>query len=183
MRDFCESWVVTFSRHHLLFVCRRTSRIQLGKNWWGSRQLKMLTWFSVIWSLFQFLVITDYFLGKKHIESTMLCYSLAKHARFCEPVIVTFSRRHIKFLCQETSRKQLRENWRGSCQLRMLTCFSLIWSHFQFLATINYFLGKKHKSLLYASTQPERELLSNRYDTRTTQHIHVRTDNECWIIP
>ena len=33
-----------------------------------------------------------YFGGKKHIESTMLCYSLAKHARFCEPGVVTFSR-------------------------------------------------------------------------------------------
>ena len=33
--------------------------------------------------------------------------------------------------------------------------------------------------MLYASTQPERELLSNRYGTRTTQHIHVRSDNEC----
>ena len=57
-------------------------------NWWGSRQLRMLTLFSLIWSLFQFLVIIDYFLGK---ESTMLCYTLAKHARFCEPGIVTFS--------------------------------------------------------------------------------------------
>ena len=92
---FCEPGVVTFSRRHLLFVCRRTSRKILGENWWGSRQLMMLTWFSVIWSLFQFLVISDYFLGKKHIESTMLCYTLAKHARFCEPGIVTFSRRYI----------------------------------------------------------------------------------------
>ena len=66
-----------------------------GGDWWGSRQLRMLTWFSVVWSLFQFLIIIDYFLGKKHIESTMLCYSLAKHARFCDPGIVTFSRRHI----------------------------------------------------------------------------------------
>ena len=91
---FCEPGVVTFSRRHLLFVCRRTSRRQLGENWWGSRQLRMLTWFSLIWSLCQFfLVIIDYFLGKKHIESIMLCYSLAKHARFCEPGVVTFSRR------------------------------------------------------------------------------------------
>ena len=67
---FCEPGVVTFSRRHLLFVCRRTTRRQLGKNWWGFRQLRMLTLFSVIWSLFQFLVIIDYFLGKKHIEST-----------------------------------------------------------------------------------------------------------------
>ena len=142
---FCEPGVVTFSRCHLLFVCRRTSRKLLGGNWWGSRQLRMLTWFSVIWSLFQFLVIIDYFLGKPHIESTMLCYILAKHARFCEPGIVTFSQRHIWFLCRRTSWKQLRENWRGSCQLRMLTWFSLIWSQFQFLVTIDYFLGKKHR--------------------------------------
>ena len=33
--------------------------------------------------------------------------------------------------------------------------------------------------MLYASTQPEGELLSNRYGTRTTQRIHVRSDNEC----
>ena len=100
---FCEPWVVTFSWRHLLFVCRRTSRRQLRGNWrsscqfrmltwfriiWspfqflvtidyflGSRQLRMLTWFSLIWSSFKFLVIIDYFLGKKHIESTMLCYS------------------------------------------------------------------------------------------------------------
>ena len=47
-----------------------------GGNWRGSRQLRMLTLFCVIWSLFQFLFIIDYFWGKKHIESTMLCYSL-----------------------------------------------------------------------------------------------------------
>ena len=41
------------------------------------------------------------------------------------------------------------------------TRFSLIWSQFQFLVTIDYFLGKKHiESMLYASTQPEGELLS-----------------------
>ena len=54
---------MTFSRRHLLFLCP---------------------------VLFQFSVIIDYFLGKKHIESTMLCYSLAKHARICEPGVVTF---------------------------------------------------------------------------------------------
>ena len=100
---FCEPGVVTFSRRHLLFVCRRTSRKLLEENWWGSRQLRMLTWFSDIWILFQFLVIIDCFLGKKHIESTML----AKHARFCEPGIVTFSPRYILFLCRRTSRN----NW------------------------------------------------------------------------
>ena len=36
--------------------------------------------------------------------------------------------------------------------------------------------------MLYALTQPERELLSNRYGTRTTQHMHD-ADNECSIIP
>ena len=29
--------------------------------------------------------------------------------------------------------------------------------------------------MIYASTQPEGELLSNRYGTRTTQRIHVRS--------
>ena len=43
----------------------------------------------------QFLVIIDYFLAKNHIESIMLCYSLAKHAIFCEPGVVTFSRQYI----------------------------------------------------------------------------------------
>ena len=37
--------------------------------------------------------------------------------------------------------------------------------------------------MLYASTQPERELLSNQYGTQPTQHKHVRSGNECWIIP
>ena len=89
---FCEPGVVTFSRRHLLFACRRTSRKLWEESWWGSSQLRMLTWFNVIWSLFQFLVIIDYFGGKKHIESTMLCYVLVKHERFCKPGIVTFSR-------------------------------------------------------------------------------------------
>ena len=40
--------------------------------------------------------------------------------------------------------------WRGSCQLRMLTSCSLIWSLFQFLVTIDYFLGKKHIEYIYA---------------------------------
>ena len=30
--------------------------------------IRMLTWFSLIWSQFQFSVTIDYFLGKKHIE-------------------------------------------------------------------------------------------------------------------
>ena len=31
------------------------------------------------------------------------------------------------------------------------------------------------ESMLYALTQPERELLSNRYGTRTKQHMHDQT--------
>ena len=82
----------------------------------------------------------------------------------------------------------LKNNWGKTggvlVSKRMLTWFSLIWSQFQFLVTIDYFLGKKHiESMLYASTQPEGELLSDRYGTRTSQHIHVRSDNECWNIP
>ena len=63
----------------------------------------------------------------------------------------------------------------------MLTWFSLIWSQFQFLVVrpIDYFLGKKHiesiMCMLYALTQPKRELRSNRYGTRTTQHMHDQT--------
>ena len=37
--------------------------------------------------------------------------------------------------------------------------------------------------MLYALTQPEWELLSSRYGTRTTQHMHDWSDNECSIIP
>ena len=66
----------------------------------------MLTWFSLIWSLFQFLVIIDYFLGKKHIKSTMPCYTFVKHARFCEPGIVTFSWRYNFFVGE-----LLENNW------------------------------------------------------------------------
>ena len=40
-------------------------------------------------------IIIDYVLGTKHIESTMFCYTLVKHARFWEPGIVTFSPRYI----------------------------------------------------------------------------------------
>ena len=105
----------------------------MGENWWGSRQFRKLTWFSLIWSQFQFLVIIDYFWVKNiksimlyhvyaliqpeqemlsnrygtrttqhmHDQTTsvqsshrvyMICYSLPKHARFCESEIVTFSR-------------------------------------------------------------------------------------------
>ena len=89
---FCEPGVVTFSRRHLLFVCRGTCRRQLGKNLWGSRQLKMLTWFSLIWSLFQFLVIIDYFLGKKHRESK--CSTIVS-PNMWDFASEGFSRRHI----------------------------------------------------------------------------------------
>ena len=47
----------------------------------------------------------------------------------------------------------------------MLTLFYLIWSQIQFLVIIDYSLGKKYTA--YAVTQPERELLSNRYGSRT----------------
>ena len=74
--------------------------------------------------------------------------------------------------CFGTSPRQLGENWWGSRQLRMLTWFSLMWSQFQYLVIIDYFLGKKHiESMLYALTQPKREW-SNRYGTRTTQRMH-----------
>ena len=84
---------------------------ELVENYWGqlvgSRQLRMLTWFSVIWSLFQFLVIIDYFLGKKHIESTMLCYTLAKHERFASQGLWPFPDDLFNFFVGEI----LENNW------------------------------------------------------------------------
>ena len=47
----------------------------------------------------------------------------------------------------------------------MLTLFSVIWSQIRCLVIIDYSLGKKHT--VYAVTQPERELLSNWYGSRT----------------
>ena len=99
----------------------------------------MLTWFSVIWSLFQFLVIIDYFLGKKHIESTILCYSLAKHARFCEPEVVTFFPTTFNFFVEEL----VEDNWGKllrfssvkdvdfiQCNLKSDSIFSYYWLFF-----------------------------------------------------
>ena len=94
----------------------------------------------------------------------MICYSLAKHARFCEPGIRglwPFPDDIFNFFVGDLVENNWGKNGLGSCQLRILTWFSLIWSQFQFLVTIDYFLGKKHiGSMLYASTQPERELLT-----------------------
>ena len=94
----------------------------------------------------------------------MLCYSLAKHARFCEPGVVTFPRRHLISLSKNLS-KTIGENSWGSCQLRMLTLFSVIWSQIQFLVITDFSLGKETYRV-YAVTQPERELLINRYVRR-----------------
>ena len=223
MRDFGSQGLWPFSGAIFLFLCLRTSRRQLGRKWWGSRQLRMLIliWFSLIWCQFQFLVIIDYFWGKKHTESIMLyaltqperellsnrystrttqhmhdqttsvqsshwvymlCYSLAKHARFYEPGIVTFPRRHFWFVCLRTSWRQLGKNWWGSRQLRMLTWFSLIWNQLQFLVIIDYLLDKKHReSMLYALTQPEQELLSNRYGSRTNYLIAHYVVQVSWV--
>ena len=63
-----ELW--SFSDAIFIFLCRRIRR-QVGENWWGSCQLRMLSWFSLNWSQFQFLVIVDYSLGKRHIESML----------------------------------------------------------------------------------------------------------------
>ena len=135
---------MTFSRRDLLFVCRRTSRRQLGRGTCGVEcQLRVLAWFSPIWSLFQFLVIIDYFLGKKHIESTMLCCSLAKHARFCEPGVVTFSRRHIYFLCRRTTRRQ----WEKLLGFSSVKNIDFTQSNLKSDSIFSYywlFFGKKH---------------------------------------
>ena len=81
-------------------------------------------------------------------------YSLTKNARFCEPGVVTFSRRHLLFVCRRTSRKLLRENWWGSRQLRMLTWFSVICSLFQFLLLLIIFWVKKFSMLLTLLVRP-----------------------------
>ena len=146
---------MSFFRRHLLFVCRRPSRKLLGENCWGSRQLRMLTWFSVIWSLFQYLVIFDICLVKK-IKTYRVYHALQYSRQTCEilrardcdlfPTIYLIS-------LSENYSKTIEGNWQGSCQLRMLTWFSLIWSQFQFLVTIDYFWVKN--IMLYASTQPK----------------------------
>ena len=138
---FCEPGVVTFSRRHLLFVCRRTTRRQLGKDWRGSRQLRMLTWFSVIWSLFQYLVIIDNFLVKKHIESTMLCYSLAKHARFASQGLWTFPDDIFNFSVGEL----VEDNWGKLTGFLSVKDVDLIQSNLKsvsILVTTYYFWGK-----------------------------------------
>ena len=73
-----------------------------------------------------------------------LIYSLAKYARFCEPGVVTFFWRHFLFLCLRANRRQLREKLVGFSSVKDLIWFSLIWSQFQFLADIDYFLVKKN---------------------------------------
>ena len=74
----------------------------------------------------------------------------------------------------------------GSRQLKMMTWFSLIWSQFQFLVIIyNFFGGGKNKeSMLYAMTQPERELLvpDTVLEPRNTCTIRQRVFN-CPIAP
>ena len=80
---------MTFSRRHLLSVVG-----ELVEDNWG----KLVEFSSVkdvvlIQSNLKSVSIFSYyhFGGKKHIESTMLCYSLAKQARFCKPGVLTFS--------------------------------------------------------------------------------------------
>ena len=61
MRDFASLWLLPFpDAIFYLFVG------ELVENYWGKTGgvLVDLTWFSVIRSLFQFLVIIDYFGGK-----------------------------------------------------------------------------------------------------------------------
>ena len=103
------------------------------------------------------------FLGKKHIESTMLCYGFAKHVRFCEPGVVTFPDDISNFFVGELVENNCGENWWGSRQLRMLTLFSVIWSQIQFLV-IDYSLGKNIYSLC---SDPTGTGVANRYGSRT----------------
>ena len=60
----------------------------------------------------------------------------------------------------------------------MLTWFSVFWSQFQFIVIIDYFLGKMHR-VFALLTQPERELLSNRYllEPRNTCTIRQQVFN------
>ena len=73
---FSEPGVVTVSRRHLLFVCRRTNRKLLGGKLVAFSSVKDVDLTcSVIWSLFQFLVIIDYFWVKTYRVYHALLYS------------------------------------------------------------------------------------------------------------
>ena len=140
---FCKPGVGTFSWRHLLFVSRKSSRKLLGENWWGSRQLRMLTWFSVIWSLFQFLVIIDYFGGKKHIESTMFCHTLARQtceilrARDCD----LFATIYLIYLSENYS-KTIEGQLAGFLSVENVDLVQSNLKSVSILVTIDYFLGK-----------------------------------------
>ena len=66
MRDFASLGLWPFPDAIFYLFVGELVENYWGENRWGSRQLRMLTWFSVIWSLFQFVVIIDYF-GVKNI--------------------------------------------------------------------------------------------------------------------
>ena len=70
MRDFESQGLWTFPDGIFKFFVEKLVEDN-GGNGWGSRQLRMLTLFSLIWSQIQFLVITDYSLGKKYVESML----------------------------------------------------------------------------------------------------------------
>ena len=61
MRDFASQGLSPFPDAIFNLFVEELVEDNWGKTGGGSRQLRMLTWFSLIWSLFQFLVIIDYF--------------------------------------------------------------------------------------------------------------------------
>ena len=67
MRDFASQGLWPFSDDIFNFFVEEQSKT-IGETCLGSRQLRMLILFSLIWSQIQFLVIIDNSLGKKHIE-------------------------------------------------------------------------------------------------------------------
>ena len=74
MRDFASLGLWPFPDAIFYLFVGKLVENYWGKTGGGSRQLRMLTWFSVVWNLFQFLGIIDYFLGKKHRVYHALLY-------------------------------------------------------------------------------------------------------------
>ena len=186
---FCEPGVVTFSRLHFLFVCRRTSRKLLGKLVGFSSvnmvkdvyliqhvqcNLKSVSIFSYNWLFFCVKNIRVY---HALLYSRQTCEIL--RARDCDflPTIYLIS---------------LSENWSKTIEGKLAGFLSvkdvdLIQSNLKSVSIFSYywfiFWVKTYRVCALCIDPTGRRVLSNRYGIRTTQHIHVRSDNECWIIP
>ena len=66
----------------------------------------------------------------------MLCYALAKHARFCKPGIVTFSKRYIKFFLSENWSKTIEGKLAGFLSVKEV---DLIQSNLKPVAIFSYY--------------------------------------------